>query len=126
MLRSLISLGLLMTSAPVIMAIPANAEAASCYAVADTPTLSGGNVVYSGRGECPGDVIERIRVSLVMDGSTVARTVNECAGFPSPSCSDFGLHPNRAGNQRWCSRVEVFDTWGNTLATNSRCETQNW
>ncbi|MEU2588255.1 hypothetical protein ABZ612_36450 [Streptomyces avermitilis] len=86
----------------------ADSPSAGCRTFADAPTYSGGNIVYSGGiTDCRDNHYRWVTVSLYMDDTYMTNTANACTG---KQCSDLGQYPNRAGNQRWCSEVEVYDS----------------
>lgn len=113
-------------------AAPSTSESTSagtCYAVADTPQYSGGNIVYSGRVNCsrPQSLIE-VEVNLTMkQGSYPTEEVADTNAYCEDEkvCADFGLSPNRSGNQQWCTVVEAWVP-GQEVRTARSCETQNW
>ncbi|MFF5235357.1 hypothetical protein [Dactylosporangium sp. NPDC000521] len=100
------------------------APAPNCTIHADVPTYSGGNIVYSGGATCNYPLF--VEITLQDNGSNVADTETDCGA--NVYCSDLGLHPNRQGNQQWCSvvRVVVFTPGMRDYGTKKACETANW
>ncbi len=107
-------------AASVILASPAHAVPSGCTLHAYTPSYSQGTISYSGSVNCSfltDDLY--INVALYSDGQLVADTFTSCGR--SSSCFDIGYHPNRAGNQRWCTAV--FMTTRDTVWA---CENNSW
>lgn len=98
------------------------AEAApDCWAVASTPRYVEGSIVYAGEVRCRTVVPETyvyVRLEL-SDGSFEAETQKDCE--KTSFCRDVGYHPNRSGNQVWCTEV-----YGPYIDSARACESQNW
>lgn len=100
------------------------AAAADCWAAASTPRYVEGSIVYAGEIRCR-TVVPEIEVEV--DLTTWSGTRYRLEADTSKSCDtaqvcrDVGYHPNRAGNQIWCTEV-----WGDHVSKSRVCENENW
>ncbi|WP_327739554.1 hypothetical protein OG749_42645 [Streptomyces nojiriensis] len=101
----------------------ASEAATSCYARADTPFYSNGKVYATGHAYCSpwGDV--EITVTITADGAFEGDTDTGLIQG-TPHISDTAAAPNRAGNQRWCTRVDgkYYPGGGTYIISDVTCE----
>ncbi|MFE5325648.1 hypothetical protein ACFRCG_04440 [Embleya sp. NPDC056575] len=100
--------------------------ATSCYAVAATPFYRNGTVYATGHAYCTPWADVEITVTITADGAFEGDT--ETGVIAAPHISDTAAAPNRAGNQKWCTKVNgKYYTGGRTyLISDSACESASF
>ncbi|MFE6866280.1 hypothetical protein ACFVFS_06960 [Kitasatospora sp. NPDC057692] len=99
-----------------------SAAATTCYAYAATPFYSNGKVYATGHAYCEPWADVEITVTITADGAFEGDT--ETGVIAAPHISDTAVATNRAGDQRWCTRVNGrYYTGGRTyIISDVACE----
>ncbi|MEW9529684.1 hypothetical protein [Microbispora sp. NPDC049125] len=114
--------GVIMVVVP-LNALPAPAQAATCYALAETPYWDGGYMIAIGSGHCSSSVNMSVTVALYRDGTNVAMGTDTCTGT---SCATAVLSRNLAGNQKWCGRTWLYQNGSIVASSGMECETTGY
>lgn len=98
-------------------------SAASCTPYANTPYLSGSNVVASGSAYCSTTETIKVVVQLKINGTVIASNTKTCSN--TQQCSTTASGANRVGDQPWCSYVYMYIN-GVPSGSDSACESEAW